>query len=212
MRGTVAEHGAHGFLWALPLTLPCDPSHRRDNCFLPREERMRRSREKGAAAIAHVRSMGLHDPMEVATFFSYIDEQVPTELHRSMFTPTIFAQASDEQQKEWLPLALNYRLLGTYAQTELGHGSFVRGMETTATYDASTDSFILDTPTLTATKWWPGNLGRNTTHCVLMARLITEGVDQGVHAFFLPLRDPATYKLLPGRITGDIGEGRDTRA
>lgn len=24
---------------------------------------------------------------------------------------------------------------GTYAQTELGHGTFVRGLETTATYD-----------------------------------------------------------------------------
>lgn len=33
----------------------------------------------------------------------------------------------------WLLLA---QIIGTYAQTELGHGTFVRGLETTATYDA----------------------------------------------------------------------------
>lgn len=38
-----------------------------------------------------------------------------------------------------------------------------------------------------------------------MARLITGGVDHGVHAFILPLRDPLTYQPLPGRIMGDIG-------
>jgi hypothetical protein len=30
------------------------------------------------------------------------------------------------------------QIIGTYAQTELGHGTFVRGLETTATYDAQT--------------------------------------------------------------------------
>ena len=47
-------------------------------------------------------------------------------------------------------------IIGTYAQTELGHGTFIRGLETTATYDPSTEEFILNTPTLTAYKWWPG--------------------------------------------------------
>jgi len=30
------------------------------------------------------------------------------------------------------------QIIGTYAQTELGHGTFVRGLETTATYDVQT--------------------------------------------------------------------------
>ena len=35
-------------------------------------------------------------------------------------------------------------------------GTFVRGLETTATYDPKTEEFILHSPTLTSTKWWPG--------------------------------------------------------
>ena len=56
-------------------------------------------------------------------------------------------------------------------QTELGHGTFVRGLETTATYDPETQEFILHSPTLTSTKWWPGGMGKTSTHAVVMARL-----------------------------------------
>ena len=31
-------------------------------------------------------------------------------------------QANEEQKKKWLPLAAQHRILGAYAQTELGHG------------------------------------------------------------------------------------------
>jgi hypothetical protein len=131
-----------------------DPAFRKwDVPFLSRSERMRRAREKAAAAVGHVRRLGLEDPLELAAFFSHIDDLLPTELHRSMFTPTLAAQASDEQQAHWMPLAREYKIIGTYAQTELGHGSFVRGMETTATFDVDADAFVLNTPTLTSTKW-----------------------------------------------------------
>ena len=35
------------------------------------------------------------------------------------------SQGSEEQKKKWLPLALDHRILGGYAQTELGHGMIV---------------------------------------------------------------------------------------
>ena len=35
-------------------------------------------------------------------------------------------------------------------------GSNVRGLETTAIYDEKTQEFVVNTPTLTATKFWPG--------------------------------------------------------
>lgn len=50
--------------------------------------------------------------------------------------------------------------LGCYGLTELGHGSNVRGVETTATYDPETQEFILNSPTKTSMKFWLGNLGK----------------------------------------------------
>lgn len=47
-------------------------------------------------------------------------------------------------------------MLQFISQTELGHGTFVRGLETTATYDPKTKEFVLHSPTLTSYKWWPG--------------------------------------------------------
>lgn len=49
------------------------------------------------------------------------------------------------------------------------------GLETTATLDMKTDEFIIHTPTPTATKFWPGELGRFTTHAALFARLVIDG-------------------------------------
>ena len=51
------------------------------------------------------------------------------------------------------------KIMGCYAQTELGHGSNVQGLETTATFDKETDEFIIHTPNIKATKFWPGGLG-----------------------------------------------------
>ena len=40
-----------------------------------------------------------------------------------MFVITIEKMADTEQKSEWLPKAYNYHMIGTYAQTELGHGT-----------------------------------------------------------------------------------------
>ena len=39
------------------------------------------------------------------------------------FLPTIQSQATDEQREKWLPLIRDYRVIGAYAQTEMGHGN-----------------------------------------------------------------------------------------
>jgi acyl-CoA oxidase len=70
----------------------------------------------------------------------------------------------------------------------------VRGLETTATYDAAAGEFVVHSPTLSAAKWWPGGLGKTATHAVVMARLMLPradggGVDdRGPHAFIVQVR------------------------
>jgi len=41
-----------------------------------------------------------------------------------VFLPAIEAQCSDEQKTMWLKRARNCEIIGTYAQTEIGHGKF----------------------------------------------------------------------------------------
>jgi hypothetical protein len=65
-----------------------------------------------------------------------------------------------------MPKILNYDIIGCYAQTELGHGSNVRGLETTATWDPIKKEFDIHSPHLTASKWWNGSMGRTATHAV----------------------------------------------
>jgi acyl-CoA oxidase len=60
-----------------------------------------------------------------------------------MFIPSIRSQGSAEQQAYWMPRCMNLEIIGTYAQTELGHGTFVRGLETTATYDTATQVCVI---------------------------------------------------------------------
>lgn len=43
-------------------------------------------------------------------------------LHYAMFIPTLQNQTDEEQLDEWLALAIVRAVIGTYAQTELGHG------------------------------------------------------------------------------------------
>jgi acyl-CoA oxidase len=62
----------------------------------------------------------------------------------------------------------------------MGHGSNVAGLETTATLDFKTDEFVIHSPTISSTKFWPGELGRFSTHAVVFARLLIEGNDYGV--------------------------------
>ncbi|XP_072026413.1 peroxisomal acyl-coenzyme A oxidase 1-like [Amphiura filiformis] len=126
-------------------------------------------------------------------------------VHDLMFVPTIERLGTEEQQAKWAPLGKEYKILGTYAQTELGHGTYLPGLETTATYDPSTQDFIVDTPKLTSMKFWPGSLGHTANHCILMANLIIKGQNYGPHAFMLQIRSREDHRPLAGITLGDIG-------
>lgn len=184
-----------------------DPVFRRDDDhFLSRKDSFRRAIEKSTKLVGIMKKNNIKPfTPEYYILVRSIGIPIPFALHSDMFIPTIIGQGTPEQVQKWLPLAENYQILGTYAQTELGHGSFVRGLETTATYNPSTKTFTLHSPTLSSTKWWPGGLGVVSNHAVVMARLITKGKDYGPHPFFVQLRSLEDHKPMPGIIVGDIG-------
>ncbi|XP_076089125.1 peroxisomal acyl-coenzyme A oxidase 1-like [Mytilus galloprovincialis] len=132
-------------------------------------------------------------------------EPGPLDVHYGMFIPTIEQQGTAEQKEKWLASAYSEEIKGTYAQTEMGHGTFLRGLETTATYDQKTKEFILNSPTLTSIKYWPAALGKTTNHCVVVAQLYTQGTCHGIHTFMLQTRSLEDHSVLPGIEVGVIG-------
>lgn len=112
-------------------------------------------------------------------------------------------------RQKYLPDAISLDLLGCFAMTELGQGSDVQHLETTATYDPSTQEFVVDSPTPSAEKAYIGGAGRDARLAAVFAQLYTPGEDgkpvgHGVHCVLVPIRD-AEGKDLPGVTTSDHG-------
>ena len=185
-----------------------------DRAALGREALYLRALEglRGLKRLVAEHSLSFRDVQELRRL---LDLPSGFELHLGMFIPTLLGQATEAQQSEWLAPALNFEIVGTYAQTELGHGTFLRGLETTATWaprdpddpeGTAGPGFVLDSPTPTSSKWWPGGLGKTANCAVVMARLISSnGRDQGPHPFLVRLRCARTHLPLPGVQVGDIG-------
>lgn len=151
---------------------------------------------------------------EIAKYL--VDDVSPYTLHTTMFRQTLREQASDEQQAYWLTRHAKWEIIGAYAQTEMGHGSNVRGIETEARWDPTTEEFVLHSPYLTSSKWWNGSLGRTANHAIVVAQLLipvqTSGKQEspqfkkmGVQPFIVQVRDMHTHQPLSGIVIGDIG-------
>jgi acyl-CoA oxidase len=191
-----------------------------DNHYLHRTERHIRATAKHVRLVEICRKLGIGNECggeiteseDWLPIVEAVADDLPTALHWIMFLPNIKSLCDDEQQAKWLPLCRDWRVIGCYAQTELGHGSNVRALETTATFVPESKggqkggSFIINSPSITAAKFWPGSLGRTANHAMVIARLIDgDGVDRGIHNFIVPLRSMEDHSLLPGVKTGDIG-------
>ena len=79
------------------------------------------------------------------------------------------------------------------------------GLQTTATFDKDTDEFVIHTPTMTATKWWPGDLGQFSTHAIVFARCKIGENDFGVLPYLVQIRSTEDFKPLKGVQCGDMG-------
>ncbi|KAF9946236.1 Acyl-coenzyme A oxidase (Acyl-CoA oxidase) [Mortierella alpina] len=177
---------------------------RDDRYFLGRTERFKRALPMVKRYVELRNEHGL-TPEESAYFKTYIDDYIPVHLHESMFLPVLRSQASDEQLKVWGPQAENFHIIGCYAQTELGHGSALSRLETTATLDIERDQWVINSPTQSSAKFWIGTLGKIANHAAVQAKLIINGKDYGAHPFLVPLRSLKDHTPLPGIVIKDQG-------
>ncbi|KPI37836.1 Peroxisomal acyl-coenzyme A oxidase 1 [Cyphellophora attinorum] len=174
------------------------------NYFRGRTERMEAALARGKRLRQLSEKHGW-DEREYHIANELLSEPGPYGLHAGMFLKTLKEQGTPEQHKLFLEKAERYEYIGCYAQTELGHGSNVRGLETTATWNAEDKTFTIHSPHLTASKWWIGSLGKTANHAAVMAQLIINGKSYGPHPFVVQIRDLKTHKTLENIHVGDIG-------
>lgn len=124
--------------------------------------------------------------------------QIKGGVQWGLFGSAVLHLGNQEHQDKWLPGIMNLEIPGSFAMTEIGHGSDVASIATTATYDAQSQEFIINTPFQAAWKEYIGNAAVDGLAAVVFAQLITRGVNHGVHAFYVDLRDPETKEFLPG--------------
>ncbi|EAL65771.1 acyl-CoA oxidase [Dictyostelium discoideum AX4] len=137
---------------------------------------------------------------------------------------TILFLGTKKHHDKYLSDIATGKLLGVFGLTELGHGSNVNGLETTATYDRNTQEFIINSPTWESQKYWPGNISKHGKMATIFARLLINdndigsgsgsgdsGIkkDMGIHAFVVQIRSESTSnnkygELLPGVTVRDI--------
>ncbi len=156
---------------------------------------------KSLLAIQEADRLNITNGKHRAWFFDiFANNHFAFYVHTSMCLYTLETMTGEEQKRQFLPLAQSFRIITTYVQTELGHGTDIRRLETEAVFDRTTDSFVLNTPTLTSTKFWPGGLGQTANYILLMAQLYTPDRNHpcGLQMFLVQIRDLNTHEPLPG--------------
>ena len=114
--------------------------------------------------------------------------QIKSGVQWGLFGGAVLQLGTEEHHKRWLPGIMDLSIPGAFAMTEIGHGSDVAAVGTTATYDPQTEEFVINTPFRAATKEYLGNAALHGIAATVFAQLITNGVNHGVHCFYVPLR------------------------
>ena len=165
--------------------------------------------EKGLGAIAYPQAYGGvgNMPLYAAIFENliYIDGSLTIKfgVQFGLFGGSIQKLGTKKHHDFYLRDTGAAKLLGCFAMTETGHGSNVRGIKTTATYDPDTDKIIIHTPGENDNKEYIGN-ALHATMASVFAQLIVNGKNEGVHAILVPIRNEK-HQLLEGITIEDNG-------
>ncbi len=157
-------------------------------------EQVRFLAKKGYGAWAYPKPFGGKNDMPgYAAIFEnlmYVDGSLAVKfgVQFGLFGGSIQKLGTKKHHDAYLNATGDTNLLGCFAMTETGHGSNVRGIKTTATYDKDTDTIVLHTPGKNDNKEYIGN-ALHATMASVFAQLIVDGKNEGVHAILVPVRN-----------------------
>ncbi|MEX2564815.1 MAG: acyl-CoA dehydrogenase family protein, partial [Cyclobacteriaceae bacterium] len=166
--------------------------------------------QKGYGAIGFPEAYGGKNDMEgyftVMETLSYRDLSMVIKfgVQFGLWGMSIHSLGTQKHHQKYLKDIGTLELPGCFAMTETNHGSNVKGIETTATYNHDEKTFTINTPHLKARKEYIGNAAMHGKMATVFAKLIIEGKDYGVSAFVVPLRDD-NGNALPGIHIEDCG-------
>ena len=176
---------------------------------------------RGFGALSYPRYAGGADDLGrfIAAFetlgFGDLSLVVKFGVQFGLFGGSILMLGNEAQRRRYLAAVGRVELPGGFAMSETGHGSNVRDLETTATYDPARDELVVHTPHRLARKDWIGNAARDGRMVTVFAQLLVaapadaaasdgELENHGVHALLVPIRDE-DGRPLPGVSIEDCG-------
>ena len=163
---------------------------------------LKRLVEEGSVHRAFPKSLGGEEDHggNIASFEELVigdpSMQIKSGVQWGLFGAAVMHLGTERAHEQFLPGIMSLATPGAFAMTETGHGSDVASIGTTATFDKAADEFVIDTPFRAAWKDYLGNAAKDGQAAVVFAQLIVEGINHGVHAFYVPIRDGEDF--LPG--------------
>ena len=173
-------------------------------------ERVRVLSESGLGRLAYPREFGGEGDLDSAIgafetlALGDLSVLVKFGVQFGLFGGSILQLGTRKHHERLLHSIGTLELPGCFAMTEREHGSNVRDLRTTATFNRESHEFVINTPGDGAAKEWIGNAARHGLLATVFARLIIDEDDLGIHAFIVPIRNDKG-RTLPGIRIEDMG-------
>ncbi|XOV95028.1 MAG: acyl-CoA dehydrogenase [Bacteroidota bacterium] len=166
--------------------------------------------QQGYGAIAYPKKYGGGEDMKkyfvIMESLAYHDLSMVIKfgVQFGLWGMSVMFLGTEKHHKKYLQDIGTLKLPGCFAMTETGHGSNVKGIRTTATYDHQSKTITIHTPSKEDGKEYIGNAALHGRMATVFAKLIIDDTDYGVNAFIVPLRDEKG-KLEKGVTIEDCG-------